>query len=424
MRFADGRASTPYEDQVLIQRPIVGWQTCQIGIRQRGGRLALNFCVCWRMGSPMKMLTMRAPRWRRSCILAALMAAALGSVAALPVQAQSICPSANQTSSPLDTWLGAAGGHPLVGTILAGAEPLMAAASVCSPSPLMQLRSTLTAHVAGGGLLLLGEVHDNGAQHALRGHLLGAITADLARLGRPAPALVFEHIRTDQAAGLDPNLASAPAPANARERARDLLARLEWDKSGWPAAELFLPIFEAAMTHALPIVPGHPTRAEVRDVARRGLEALPADTVARLALDVPLPEPLATALLDELEASHCGLMPRTAFTTMALAQRYRDAHLAASLTTAAARHGTAILLAGNGHVRTDRGVPRDLARIAPERKIIAVAFIEVDDGNVDAGSYVPRDPSGAPAADYVVLTPRTARADPCEAMRAQFKKGR
>jgi hypothetical protein len=35
---------------------------------------------------------------------------------------------------------------------------------------------------------------------------------------------------------------------------------------------------------------------------------------------------------------------------------------------------------------------------------------------------MPRDPQGAPAADYVVLTPRTPRADPCEAMRAQFKK--
>jgi uncharacterized iron-regulated protein len=363
----------------------------------------------------------RAARWLYSPT-AAILLAILGAAAAMPARAQPACPSANQTASPIDAWLGTAGGHPLVGTILQGGEPLMTAANVCSPSPLAQLRVALTAHLAGGGLLLLGEIHDNGAQHALRAHLLGAIATDLARLGRPAPALVFEHIRTDQAAVLDPTL--APTPATAREHARDLLMRLEWEKSGWPAADLFLPIFEAAMAHALQILPGHPTRAEVRDVARRGLEALPTDTVTRLGLDVPLPEPLAMALLDEFEASHCGLMPRTAFTTMALAQRYRDAHLAASLASAASRYGAAILLAGNGHVRTDRGVPRDLARMAPERKILAVAFVEVEDGAVDAGSYVPRDPSGVPAADYVVLTPRAARPDPCDAMRAQFKKGR
>src|SRR5690606_8492139 len=122
-----------------------------------------------------------------------------------------------------------------------------------------------------------------------------------------------------------------------------------------------------------PILPGHPSRAEVRDVARRGLQALPADTATRLGLDVPLPAPLQSALRDELEASHCGLMPRSAFTNMALAQRYRDANLAASLVSAAIASGSAILFAGNGHVRRDRGVPWDLARMAPERKTLAVA---------------------------------------------------
>jgi uncharacterized iron-regulated protein len=370
----------------------------------------------------MTMLRRQATPLLLRLTAATLLAVLLGAVNTTTARAQPACPSASQTASPIDTWLGAAGGHPLVGTILRGPEPLMTAANVCSPSPLAQLQHALTAHLADGGLLLLGEVHDNGDQHALRAHLLDAFATELARRGRPAPALVFEHIRTEQSAALAPT--PTPTSVDARERARDLLSRLHWDKSGWPAADLFLPIFEAAIARALPILPGHPSRAEVRDVARRGLEALPNETVARLGLDVPLPEPLQSALLDELEASHCGLMPRTAFTNMALAQRYRDAHLAASLAAAASRYGAAILLAGNGHVRTDRGAPRDLARMAPERKIVAVAFIEVEDGAVDAGSYVPRDPSGVPAADYVVLTPRAARADPCEAMRAQFKKGR
>ncbi|MEO8651237.1 MAG: ChaN family lipoprotein [Hyphomicrobiaceae bacterium] len=368
----------------------------------------------------MTTIPRRADHWRHSPVVAVLLALVFGSVAPMPLRAQSACPSASHAASPIDTWLRATGGHPLVGTILRGTEPLMTAADVCSPSPLLQLQSALTAHLAGGGLLLLGEVHDNGAQHALRGFLLDAIATDLTRHGHAAPALVFEHIRTDQAGALTPS--PAPTPADARELARDLLTRLDWDKSGWPAADLFLPIFEAAIAHKLPILPGHPTRAEVRDVARRGLQALPADTSTRLGLDVPLPGPLASALLDELEASHCGLMPRSAFANMALAQRYRDTHLASAVVAAASRYGSAILFAGNGHVRRDRGVPWDLARMAPERKVVAVAFLEVEDGQIDPGGYVPRDPAGTPAVDYVVLTPRTARADPCDAMRAQFKK--
>lgn len=361
-------------------------------------------------------------RWRQRPIAAILLALVLGPLLADPARAQAACPAATQAASPIDAWLRAPRGHPLVGAILRGTEPLSAAADLCSPSPLAQLQHALTTHLADGGILLLGEVHDNGTQHALRGHLLGAIAADLARQGHPAPAVVFEHIRTDQVEAINPNPAPASAPAGADESARDLLVRLDWRKSGWPAADLFLPIFEAAMAHGLPILPGHPVRAEVRDVARRGLNALPADTVTRLGLDVPLPGPMAAALLDELEASHCGLMPRSAFANMATAQRYRDAHMAASLAAAASRHGAAILFAGNGHVRTDRGVPWDVTRLAPKRKVLAVAFLEVEDGRSDPGGYVPRDPAGAPAADYVVLTPRVERPDPCEAMRAQFKK--
>jgi uncharacterized iron-regulated protein len=137
---------------------------------------------------------------------------------------------------------------------------------------------------------------------------------------------------------------------------------------------------------------------------------------------VPLPEALGNALLDELDASHCGLMPRAAFTNMALAQRYRDAHMAAALSEAARTHGSAILLAGNGHVRTDRGVPWDLARLAPDRKVLAVALMEIEEGVTNPAELVPLDVQGRPAADFVVLTPRTSRPDPCEEMRARFKK--
>jgi uncharacterized iron-regulated protein len=350
--------------------------------------------------------------------LAAVMATYLVTMAPDQAWAQTACPNPAITLAPAEQWDARHGGHPLAGTIMKGTETLTTGTGeACASAPMEQLRRTLRAHIEDGGIVLLGEVHDNGAQHALRAALLKSIVTDLAEAKKqPPPALVFEHLRTDQAAAL----ATRPEPTSAG--ARDLLERLDWKNSGWPAAELFLPIFEVAVTHALPMLPGHPARADVRDVARRGLEALPADMVSRLGLDVPLPEALQSALLDELEASHCGLMPRTAFTNMALAQRYRDAHMAAALADAAKTHGSAILFAGNGHVRSDRGVPFDLARLAPDRKVLSVLLMEVRDGRTDAGTYVDRDPQGKPAADFVVLTPRVDRPDPCEAMRARFKK--
>ena len=70
-------------------------------------------------------------------------------------------------------------------------------------------------------------------------------------------------------------------------------------------------------------------------------------------------------LASELAGSHCGALPAYRFPTMSLAQRYTDAHLAEALVKAAEKHGGAFLLAGNGHVRTDRGVPWYLRQLAP-----------------------------------------------------------
>jgi hypothetical protein len=44
-------------------------------------------------------------------------------------------------------------------------------------------------------------------------------------------------------------------------------------------------------------------------------------------------------------------------------------------------------------------------------------FVEVEEGNTDPQSYLPRDPDGRPAADFLVFTSRAERGDPCEKMR-------
>jgi uncharacterized iron-regulated protein len=308
--------------------------------------------------------------------------------------------------------------HPLCGVIHAPhAKPLSAYPNdrtSCGPADrrAMDINAPMLALEQSGGYLLLGETHDNALHHEIRAKLLGL---DWRNASARPRGIVFEHIRADQQAALDQ---AKPATA------ADMMRVLDWDTSGWPKDQMFAPLFDAALAAKLPIFAGDPPRAQVRAVAKDGMNALDPAEVARLHLDQPLAPKPHEALLTELEASHCGLMPKTAFGTMAVAQRYRDAHLAAQLIKAADPAGSAILLAGNGHVRSDRGVPHYLRQLAPNRPIVSVMLIEVEDGKTDPAAYVPHDTDGKPAADYLVFTPRAARTDPCVEMRARFgKKG-
>jgi uncharacterized iron-regulated protein len=64
-----------------------------------------------------------------------------------------------------------------------------------------------------------------------------------------------------------------------------------------------------------------------------------------------------------------------------------------------------VLIAGNGHVRTDRGVPWYLARIRPTARTVSVALLEVREGLDAAAADLPFD--------YVWFTPRVDDRDPC-----------
>jgi uncharacterized iron-regulated protein len=263
------------------------------------------------------------------------------------------------------------------------------------------------------GLALLGEVHDNPMHHRVRAWLI----ADALR-ARPGwrPAVVLEQIDTDQQPALD-RYAHLLEHDRQLPAVGELFRLLGWEKSGWPAAEIYMPLFKAVTDARLPMLPGSVPRVRVRSVARGGLLQIAAEERARLGLDRPLPGPLADALRRELEESHCGALPPQAMGGMAAAQLYRDAHMADALLAAAQRHGSAILIAGNGHVRADRGVPWHLSRRAPGTAVITVLLLEVEDGKTEPADYLPRDPNSRPPADFVIFTPRAERADPCEALR-------
>ncbi len=254
--------------------------------------------------------------------------------------------------------------------------------------------------------VLLGEVHDNPDHHRLQGW----IVAELAALGG-RPTVVMEMISQDKADALADYLERADATAHGLGRA------LDWDASGWPAWSMYQPIAEAAFSARLTIRPGNPSADLTREAAQKGLEALGAREV-QLALDAPLSPALNKALDDALYAGHCEMVPRERLQPMARVQRLRDAVMADALLA----DSEAVLIAGNGHVRADRGVPWYLRRRAPDSRVAVVMQVELDGSGKAPGDHVARGPDGEPVADFVWLTPRAERPDQCEQMREYFRK--
>ncbi len=249
-------------------------------------------------------------------------------------------------------------------------------------------------------VLLLGEVHDNEAQHALRLQMFKDLLATGAR-----PALLmeqFDHSRqpaidaalAQPAAGAASAAAPAAAAASASTSADDTAARViaAAGGPGW-RWEFYRPFVALAVVHGLPVVAGNVSRDEARQVMSRGLSAL--------GFDADVPADVSAAHVAAIVQGHCGQLDSRQAAVMALAQEARDQLMARLVERNAARG--VLLLAGNGHVRRDVGVPRWLSA-ATRGRTLSVGLLEAGDG--DAAAY-----------DQTVVTAAQPRGDPCAALR-------
>ena len=262
----------------------------------------------------------------------------------------------------------------------------------------------LEAAAASAHFLFLGETHDNPDHHRLQAWLVRAAAAAGRR-----PALAFEMLDTGQQAAVDAALAAPDRSADAVARA------VAWDRSGWPRFSMYRPVFAAGLELGLPIVAANLPRSVVRAVVERGRAALPEPLQRSLARDEPLPPALRESLRAEMAEAHCGRLPAALLDPMALAQRARDAEMALRL-VAADHGGGAILVAGAGHARVDRGVPAQVAREAPGRSSLSVAFLEASASRCAPPAYAEEYSAARLPFDYVVFTPAAEREDPCRSI--------
>ena len=120
----------------------------------------------------------------------------------------------------------------------------------------------------------------------------------------------------------------------------------------------------------------------------------------------------AAAMNAAIQDGHCGLLPEAIVPALARAQVARDRTMARALVDASRRTGLpVVLLAGNGHVRADIGVPRHLAEFDPGASVLSIGFGE--DPAPPAGRF-----------DRVFSAPAIARPDPCQALREKFERHR
>jgi len=256
---------------------------------------------------------------------------------------------------------------------------------------------------AGARFVLLGEKHDNPDHHVLQARVLQA----LIDRGR-RPAVGFEMIESGKQEAVNKAIASHPREADA------LAASVGWDESGWPPFAEYKPVFDAALRAGLPVIAANLPAVQVRLMVKHGPGAMLPERLSALGLDEALPANLHQALAAEIRDGHCGMLPERLIDPMVLAQRARDAAMADRLVIGSANAG-GVLIAGGGHVRRDRGVPRYLARLRPGESVLSIAFVEVQPDANDPAAY-------ETGADVVWFTPRWGDDDPCEAMRAHMKK--
>ncbi len=284
----------------------------------------------------------------------------------------------------------------LVAACAGQASPASAPAALVLPDSTTVLDATtgaplstaeLLRRAAAADFVLLGELHDNEVHHQVRGDLLTASGAH--------PSVVFEQFSR--------SVAPIPPPAAGEEMDTWLDAhgfdRKNWK---WPLHE---PVVDAAIASGRGLWGSGLSREMLRSVVREGTGSAP--TELRTLLDQsPLDSAAQVAIDAELMESHCGKLPASMMPGMRAAQEVRDAAMAEALLSAG-RAGPAWLIAGNGHVRMDMGVPRLLRQAAPGRKVLAVGLLERGTAEASPGAATGK------LYDVIIITPPAEREDPC-----------
>ena len=252
----------------------------------------------------------------------------------------------------------------------------------------------------GDAIALLGEVHDNAEHHRQRLEILRRAFAAGWR-----PAIAMEQFDRERQEDIDRARIEKPRDA---QHVIDLATAPKAARGGNWQWNFYRPFVELALEYEVPLIAANLSNAEAGQVVREGYAAVfDAAQVKSLGLHATVPAELQAAQEREIDVGHCNVLPAKALPAMVRGQFARDAVMASIVNQHASRG--VVLLAGNGHVRRDIGVPRWLNASARARTL-AVGFLE-------AGGSSQRDS----AFDTLVRTVAVERVDPCLAFKQRMK---
>lgn len=268
---------------------------------------------------------------------------------------------------------------------------------VDGPSGRPVATDSLLHRIGRSDYALLGEVHDNPVDHEVRAGIIDALAS-------VHPAIVFEQFQDS-----DTPIALPSTPASGDQLEAWLDAN-GFDRIGWKWP-LHKPVVLAAIAHARSLWGANVSREALMPVVMAGgSESGVPDSLRQLVNRAPLGDAARAVLDSELVEGHCHELPNEMIPGMRMAQVVRDAAMVRALLLAG-RDGPAWLIAGNGHVRNDVAAPRVLRAAAPNARVVTLGILERED---DGG---PPQAAERQMYDFVIITPRTKRPDPCAELR-------
>lgn len=231
-------------------------------------------------------------------------------------------------------------------------------------------------------VIITGEVHDSVVHHQIQLDIIKALNGSGA-----AVAIGMEMFRAESQPALDAWVAGTISTDAFRE-----IYRENWHNLPW---ELYGEIFEYARDNALPILGLNLERSLVRKVARNGFDSL--SRKERKGLPSEIACDVDEGYLKLMERVHPPQEAnRKSFINFCQAQLLWDKFMAYRITRylEERRNVAMVVLVGGGHARKQGGIPEQLNRMLPERRVIVLM---PDLPEITGGKITPAD------ADYLIL---------------------
>jgi uncharacterized iron-regulated protein len=253
-------------------------------------------------------------------------------------------------------------------------------------SPLGASQLDIGSENLAADIIIVGEVHDNPTHHQNQALIIEHVVPK---------AVVFEMLSPSQIAaisGID------------RLNEEKLEKALDWNASGWPAFSMYFPIFAAATDAVL--YGAAAAKTDVRAAVSRNADVVFGPEAKLYGLEKDLAQD-EQAAREALQAQvHCDALPSEMLPRMVEAQRFRDAHFArVTLQALSDTGGPVVVITGNGHARTDWGIPRAMKMASPNVEVLSIAQI------TEVAQKLPYD-------RWIVGPDTPSNGDPCEAFRS------